>query len=334
MTGAITYRDAQGEHLAAVTRDPKTGWVFVVEAPLAEFSAYADTATRQNMVIAAAVTLAILAVILVLLRQTVLKGLRDCVAFASAVAKGDIDRRLDIRSGDELQTLGEALAAMTGSIRISLGEAKAKGEEAMAQADRAARALEETRHAQAEAEAAKSQGLLLAADRLQGVMEALSGVASHLSTEIATMVASVEEQERRTSETATAMEEMNATVLEVAKNAGAASSKADAARGQAVEGREVVGKSLAAISRVDAVSREVKAGMDELGAKAQAIGTIMNVISDIADQTNLLALNAAIEAARAGDAGRGFAVVADEVRKLAEKTMTATKEVGDAIRGI
>jgi len=60
----------------------------------------------------------------------------------------------------------------------------------------------------------------------------------------------------------------------------------------------------------------------------------MNVIRDIADQTNLLALNAAIEAARAGDAGRGFAVVADEVRKLAEKTMTATKEVGDAIGSI
>ena len=60
----------------------------------------------------------------------------------------------------------------------------------------------------------------------------------------------------------------------------------------------------------------------------------MNVINDIADQTNLLALNAAIEAARAGDAGRGFAVVADEVRKLAEKTMGATKEVGDSIKAI
>ena len=60
----------------------------------------------------------------------------------------------------------------------------------------------------------------------------------------------------------------------------------------------------------------------------------MGVIADIADQTNLLALNAAIEAARAGDAGRGFAVVADEVRKLAEKTMTATQEVGQAITGI
>jgi len=79
---------------------------------------------------------------------------------------------------------------------------------------------------------------------------------------------------------------------------------------------------------------ELEQDMSTLGEQARSISGIMSVISDIADQTNLLALNAAIEAARAGDAGRGFAVVADEVRKLAEKTMTATKEVGDSIHAI
>ncbi len=335
-TGAtvIGYRDGTGEHLAAVTREPKTGWLFVVEAPLAEFQAYAAAATRQNVLIALAVTLAIVAAIVLLLRSLVLKRLSACVDFAAAVAQGDLDRRLAIASRDELQTLGDALSTMSRSIKSNLDEARAKGEEALAQASKAQEALDAATRAQAEAEAAKAQGLLLAADRLQGIMEALAEGSSRLGDEITTVTRSVEEQEHRTTETATAMEEMNATVLEVAKNAASASATAESARQQAMAGRGVVEKSLAAISRVDAVSREVKAGMDALGEKAQAIGAIMNVISDIADQTNLLALNAAIEAARAGEAGRGFAVVADEVRKLAEKTMTATKEVGDSIRAI
>ena len=130
------------------------------------------------------------------------------------------------------------------------------------------------------------------------------------------------------------MEEMNAAVLEVARNAGEASEQANETRQKAEHGVNMVNRVIEAIRTVNTVASELEGDMQELGSQAEAIGGVMNVISDIADQTNLLALNAAIEAARAGEAGRGFAVVADEVRKLAEKTMSATTEVGSSIQGI
>nr|WP_245611267.1 methyl-accepting chemotaxis protein [Solidesulfovibrio alcoholivorans] len=127
---------------------------------------------------------------------------------------------------------------------------------------------------------------------------------------------------------------MNSTVLEVAKNASSAAGTAEQAKEKATRGKAVVGEVVHGIAEVQNHAQELQQDMEALGERAKGIGAIMNVISDIADQTNLLALNAAIEAARAGEAGRGFAVVADEVRKLAEKTMSATKEVGEAVTGI
>ncbi len=141
-------------------------------------------------------------------------------------------------------------------------------------------------------------------------------------------------QNARIGETASAMDEMSRTVLDVARSASQAASHADTTKAKATAGAGVVETAVAAIRRVSDLSALLKENMGALGRQAQAIGQIMTVISDIADQTNLLALNAAIEAARAGDAGRGFAVVADEVRKLAEKTMSATREVGSAIASI
>lgn len=106
------------------------------------------------------------------------------------------------------------------------------------------------------------------------------------------------------------MEEMNATVLEVARNAQQAADVSHQARQQAQEGSKIVSDAVKSIESVHVQSISIREDMrTPRGKQAEGIGQIMGVIADIADQTNLLALNAAIEAARAGDAGRGFAVL-------------------------
>jgi len=166
------------------------------------------------------------------------------------------------------------------------------------------------------------------------IAKRLSVAADDLTRQVEESGQGARVQRDRAEETATSMEEMNATVLEVAKNAAEASRLTEETRSKARRGAEVVEAAVAAIGQVETRAKALRDNMAGLGRQAESIGNILGVISDIADQTNLLALNAAIEAARAGDAGRGFAVVADEVRKLAEKTMQATDEVGQAITAI
>jgi methyl-accepting chemotaxis protein len=151
----------------------------------------------------------------------------------------------------------------------------------------------------------------LAAEEIHRGAQEISAGNSNLSLRTEEQAASLEE-------TASSMEEMTTTVKQNADNAGQANQLALAAREQAEQGGQVVGKAVQAMSGINDSARK--------------IADIIGVIDEIAFQTNLLALNAAVEAARAGEQGRGFAVVASEVRNLAGRSATAAKEIKDLIQ--
>ena len=307
--------------------------MWFVGMPLNKLMALENKAVTTASWVAVAL-LAVQLLISVAIGLRVSAPVRKITRYVRDVAGGKKDAVLDVHSRDDMGELAGSLRGMVEKQDQLMRESVEKADEARKKAEEAANAMEEARRAQQQAEQARRDGMISAAGQIEGVVDKLNAAINDIGAQVERSDEALSHAASRLAETATAMEEMNSSVLEVAKNAGLAADVSTSTRQKATDGAAVVSQSVAGIQEVQSQSLALKDDMVQLDEHAKAINQIMSVISDIADQTNLLALNAAIEAARAGEAGRGFAVVADEVRKLAEKTMTSTIEVSNAIKAI
>jgi methyl-accepting chemotaxis protein len=179
-------------------------------------------------------------------------------------------------------------------------------------------------------------------------LEKFSGAMDEITTSSSTLAAAAEEtsqtcehnsqsmleQQGEIAVIATAIEQLSATVKEVAGNTQLAADSAKNADEQAQGGLEVVQKSYHSIEDLAGEIANLATRITSLHESSKNITNVVDVIKSVAEQTNLLALNAAIEAARAGEQGRGFAVVADEVRTLAQRTQQSTSEIENFITSL
>ena len=254
--------------------------------------------TKRNIIILTVFSLIVGAGVSFFISRALSGQIKEAVAFADNLARGDFSNTLNISQKDEVGVLAKALNGIVNSLRIMVSEIQ------------------------------KSSALLSAASvSLSAVSEQLSSGAEHTSMQANTVASAAEEMSANmdnvaaaTEQAATnvnmvsaAAEEMTSTINEISRNTAKTS-----------------GMAADASTKANQASQRV----DELGRSAQEISKVTETITEISEQTNLLALNATIEAARAGEAGKGFAVVANEIKELAKQTAKATLEIKNNIEGV
>ncbi|GIZ50537.1 methyl-accepting chemotaxis protein [Noviherbaspirillum aridicola] len=171
-------------------------------------------------------------------------------------------------------------------------------------------------------------------ERMGGEVDHIMIGAAETSHFIDIIKKNVDQDLQATVEIAGQAEDAAQSTAGMADNAGRAAEVAARVRSESVAGRAEVDRGLQEISGAREDAQAASGVMSELQEKARRIHMVTEVINEIAMRTNLLALNASIEAARAGEHGRGFAVVAGEVRQLAQRTKSATDDIGHIVREI
>ena len=308
----------------------------------------------------------------IITRVAIVKPLSSLVKTSEALAEGDIEQEIDIRSNDEVGALAAAyskvviymkdMAAITkrmagGDLSVEITPRSEKDvlsnsfaqmittqreligkvkSAAMSVADASrqlSRVSEQTAQATQQIATTIHQVARGASEQSTYLQETMRNI-DQLSGSIDQIEQGVNEQSSGVSDAINVVDRVTTSISQVADNAQAGSDAWKSTASSAEKGARMTHETVEGMEKIKRAMDAVSMRIGDLGERSNEIGNIVATIDDIAAQTNLLALNAAIEAARAGEQGRGFAVVADEVRKLAERSSVATKEIAALVGSI
>lgn len=301
-SGAETQTDSTGEkeytYYSPVTIEGVRWCMVTTIAEKEAFAAVSDL--RLIVLVLIAVAAIVVAGLALLVAAGLVRPINRTVAMLKDIAEGegDLTRRLDIGSKDELGEMARWFNVFMEKLQTMIKEIAGNSN-----------TLKVTSSSLNEIAEQLAQGADNMLQRSNGVAAATEEMSANLNN----VAAASEQASTNVNMVAAATEEMTATVQEIAQNSGKAR-----------------GITETAVVKANSASAKV----NELGKAALEISKVTEVITEISEQTNLLALNATIEAARAGEAGKGFAVVANEIKELARQTASATQQIKTRIEGI